>query len=140
MQNARPETGSSKIPLDIILACGALAVLFLSMAISPDHLPAIQLCMFRHWTGLPCPGCGITRAFCAIGHGELRAAWDYNPLSLPFYAAAIGLLFLPLIRWKLPDLWNRLNIFFWLARGAVLLVIAMCMFGIARIFELLHSR
>jgi len=140
MQNARPGIGLSKIPMDIVLACGALAVLVFSIAISSKHLPAIQLCMFRHWTGLPCPGCGITRAFCAIGHGEFRAAWDYNPLSFPFYAAAIGLLFLPLIRWKLPRLWNRLNVFFWLARGAVLLVVAMCIFGIARIFDVFYSR
>jgi hypothetical protein len=39
------------------------------------------LCLFRAVTGIPCAGCGMTRAFVAIGHGHPAAAFDYNPLS-----------------------------------------------------------
>jgi hypothetical protein len=44
-------------------------------------------CFFRQWTGLLCPGCGVTRAMRALASGSLLAAIDYNPLAvvaLPF--------------------------------------------------------
>lgn len=31
-------------------------------------------------TGLPCPGCGITRAFLCVLTGQFVRAWDINPL------------------------------------------------------------
>mgnify|MGYP002633433555 CR=1 FL=1 len=39
------------------------------------------LCLFRLVSGIPCAGCGMTRAFVAIGHGQVDAAMVYNPLS-----------------------------------------------------------
>lgn len=42
-------------------------------------------CVFYEWTGLLCPGCGLTRAMVALSHGELLLALSYNPL-LPLYA------------------------------------------------------
>jgi len=30
--------------------------------------------------GMPCPGCGITRAFCFASHGQFRDAFVYHPL------------------------------------------------------------
>ncbi len=39
-------------------------------------------CVFRMITGLLCPGCGMTHAFSAIFHGDLRGAMDYNLLSV----------------------------------------------------------
>lgn len=40
-------------------------------------------CPFHAWTGLPCPGCGMTRALWALLQGRWQAAWEYHPLSLP---------------------------------------------------------
>ncbi|TAD78364.1 MAG: DUF2752 domain-containing protein [Oscillatoriales cyanobacterium] len=35
-----------------------------------------------HWlTGIPCPGCGMTRSFVAIARGQLPAAVDYHPFG-----------------------------------------------------------
>lgn len=35
-----------------------------------------------HWlTGIPCPGCGMTRSFVAIARGQLPTALDYHPLG-----------------------------------------------------------
>ncbi|HVF42774.1 MAG TPA: DUF2752 domain-containing protein [Pyrinomonadaceae bacterium] len=55
----------------------------------PGELPGFVLCPFRALTGLPCPGCGMTRAFCALGHGDLSAAFGYNPLAPFVFAAAL---------------------------------------------------
>lgn len=43
------------------------------------------LCPFRLITGLPCPGCGLTRSWTAAAHGDLADAFSYNffgPISL----------------------------------------------------------
>lgn len=121
------------IALDIVLASGALAVLVVSVALAPGNLPSLPLCAFRLLTGLPCAGCGITRAFCAIGHGEFSNAWACNPFGFVFYTATIALLFWPLIKRKWPGLEKRLILSAWFRRVAVLLIAAMLTFGAARL-------
>ncbi|MEM7163894.1 MAG: DUF2752 domain-containing protein [Planctomycetota bacterium] len=70
----------------------AAAVLVVSAILSVDQLPQTSACWFKSATELPCPGCGLTRGFCSISHGELQAAWRYNPFSFVFYAAAVAVL------------------------------------------------
>ena len=38
-------------------------------------------CLWRAITGLPCPGCGMIHAWLAMAHGDVRAAWNFNPNS-----------------------------------------------------------
>jgi hypothetical protein len=47
------------------------------------HLPSV--CLFYNLTGLPCPGCGLTRSFVCIGHGHLRESLHWHPLGLIIY-------------------------------------------------------
>jgi hypothetical protein len=70
-----------------LIFVGLAAVLVAAAVMSnPDHGPV--LCAFRAITSLPCPSCGMTRAFHALSHGDLRAATAFN-LASPFvYAAA----------------------------------------------------
>lgn len=49
-------------------------------------LPAAVLCPFKALTGLPCPGCGITHAFLALGRLDLAGACAANPLVFPLAA------------------------------------------------------
>jgi hypothetical protein len=35
-------------------------------------------CPVRHWTGVICPSCGMTRSFMAIARGDWRSAIDYH--------------------------------------------------------------
>jgi hypothetical protein len=65
------------------------AMFILSMAWRPADEQAFILCPFRALTGLLCPGCGMTRAFCALGHGELRRAIHFNALSPLLYLSLI---------------------------------------------------
>jgi Protein of unknown function (DUF2752) len=65
------------------------AIFAVSAAWRPSELPGVVLCPFRALTGLPCPGCGMTRAFCSIGHGELYRAFVYNALAPFVFVAAL---------------------------------------------------
>ena len=47
------------------------------------HLPS--LCPFYNLTGLPCPGCGLTRAFVCLGHGQWRESLHWHPLGWLVY-------------------------------------------------------
>ena len=39
------------------------------------------LCLFRRGLDLPCPGCGLTRAFVHLANGELTAAVTLHPMA-----------------------------------------------------------
>jgi hypothetical protein len=49
-------------------------------------LPKAVLCPFKALTGLPCPGCGMTHAFLALGRLDPAGAWAANPLVFPLAA------------------------------------------------------
>ncbi len=44
-------------------------------------------CLFREWTGLPCPTCGATRMIEALLSGDILAAAAWNPLIFVGLAA-----------------------------------------------------
>ncbi|OGV37864.1 MAG: hypothetical protein A2X48_08235 [Lentisphaerae bacterium GWF2_49_21] len=45
-------------------------------------------CLWKNITGIPCPGCGMTRACTAVFHLDLQSAFQHHPLFLiiPFLA------------------------------------------------------
>lgn len=40
------------------------------------------ICVLKNVTGLPCPGCGLTRAYLSLFHGDISKAFRYHPLFL----------------------------------------------------------
>lgn len=40
-----------------------------------------ETCMFLRTTGLPCPGCGLTRSCVAAVHGQFAASLAFHPLG-----------------------------------------------------------
>lgn len=38
-------------------------------------------CSFRRLTGIPCPGCGLTRVATRLAHLDFYGAWIVNPLG-----------------------------------------------------------
>ena len=90
------------------------------------------ICIFRRTVDLPCPGCGLTRAFGHLARGDLGAAFAVHPLA-PFLAAelATGWALLGLaahgsgrgLRGVRPERWAAATGFvlvaFWLGRLAI---------------------
>ena len=56
----------------IIVAYSVFAWLFLGTS-----------CILASTTGLPCPGCGGTRAFIALIHGDFIGSLQFHPLMIP---------------------------------------------------------
>ncbi|HLN98111.1 MAG TPA: DUF2752 domain-containing protein [Pyrinomonadaceae bacterium] len=53
----------------------------------PGKTGFFPACPFRALTGFSCPGCGSTRGLHRLLHGDVIAAFEFNPLmvlSLPF--------------------------------------------------------
>ena len=65
------------------------------LALSSLRLPVI--CPLRRMTGVPCPLCGMTTGTVEFMKGDLWAAANANPLSIPF-VPAMGLLFVQRVK------------------------------------------
>ena len=87
---ALPAAAPPQARRDLLVLLGLTAVFVVSATWRPSELPSFVLCPFRALTGLPCPGCGMTRAFCALGHGEWRDALGFNALSPAVFLGALG--------------------------------------------------
>lgn len=48
--------------------------------------PLPELCGWKRFFGVGCPGCGLTRCFIALAHGNPVAAWHFNPAGIPLFA------------------------------------------------------
>ncbi len=46
------------------------------------RLPLPEVCTFRNLTGLPCPGCGLTRSLVAAAHGRVKASFAFHRLGI----------------------------------------------------------
>ncbi len=83
-----------------------LAVLLLSILLPlPDangRLLLPPICAFKNLTGIPCPGCGLTRSFVCLGHGHFADSVRYHPLGPILFLGFIGAATLMLIRIKRP--------------------------------------
>jgi Protein of unknown function (DUF2752) len=71
-----------------VLAASGLIVgivgAFVIRQFDPVNAGFFPQCPLFQLTGLHCPGCGLTRGFHALFHGDFLAAIDYN-LLLPFF-------------------------------------------------------
>jgi len=119
-----------------LLSVVAAASIAVSMALQPSALPQVPLCAFQNTTGLPCPGCGLTRAFCAIGHGDFAAAWAFHPFSFLLYALALGMALHPLLRRAAPWFFERVLTPTRISGFALGLAAAMVVFGVWRMATL----
>jgi hypothetical protein len=108
------------LTLSLMAAGAALAVSKL-----PLHLPTV--CLFKRITGLPCAGCGMTHAFCAMANGHFEDAAHFNLAAIPLaliVAIAALLLFVEAFDNKphLDPAWQKTQRLIIWAGGPVLLL------------------
>jgi hypothetical protein len=46
------------------------------------RLPLPEVCTFHNLTGLPCPGCGLTRSLVAAAHGRFKTSFAFHRLGI----------------------------------------------------------
>lgn len=76
----RPSKGLALFALVLLSGVFTVSVLF-----APPGGDYFTICGFKNLTGLPCPGCGLTHSFCAIGKGDFAGGISYNLLGLPLF-------------------------------------------------------
>ena len=62
----------------------------------PTKYGFFPVCPLFKLTGFACPGCGLTRGFHALFHGEVLTALHFNAL-IPVWTVIFGYLFLSLV-------------------------------------------
>lgn len=70
------------------LAAALLATALVYFAASAGFGRPIHRCPFRAWTGLPCPGCGLSRALSRMMRGEWADSLRLHPFA--FYVIVWG--------------------------------------------------
>ena len=119
-----------------LLQRGAGLALAASVLIPASRLPATSLCPFRVLTGFPCPGCGLTHAFCDISHGHFKMAWQANPFGFLFYMLALVFVAWPWLLGRFPGIevaLTRARLVVW---APALLMAGMWAYDVARIARL----
>lgn len=114
----------------VVLSAGAV-VLLLALIATADlagmlaHLPA---CPFRTITGIPCPGCGGTRALTSIARGDFAGAMAMNTAvalaALVTIHLGVMALAWPAMADRVLDRLHTIMRTRWARWGAVLIVIA----------------
>lgn len=110
----------------LMLVLAVLAVLYLG---APGSESWWLKCPMYQITGWQCPLCGLQRAVHALLHGDLLAAWRYNPalwLLLPYVAV-----------WLLGSCSERVarsRVYAWATSSRVVLavILLLCIWGVAR--------
>lgn len=76
-----------------------LALAFIGTVFVPASGLGVDLCPLHAATGLPCPGCGMTRAMGSVWHGAFADALGLHPfVALLWPLAAVVTLSAPLSR------------------------------------------
>ncbi len=82
------------------LAAAALAAMAGAAGVAwyfdPEKVSFLPVCPLLKLTGFACPGCGLTRGFHALFHGDVVTALDFNAL-LPLYGLLFGYFFISLV-------------------------------------------
>jgi hypothetical protein len=75
------------IPRKLALICTGVLLCIVILhgmgIVSADRVESVLplFCPFKALTGIPCPGCGMTRAILAVTKGDFHGAFSYNPFS-----------------------------------------------------------
>src|SRR5690606_26423686 len=91
MSTLLPRTTPRLAASELVAASGVVAV-GAAFFFSPDHIEdGPVICPFRRLTGLPCPGCGLTRSWVYAAHGWWRESFLAHPFGLVLLLGVIAL-------------------------------------------------
>jgi hypothetical protein len=108
----------------LLAAAGAAAMIVGAIFVwhfDPARAGFFPACPLYSTTGYACPGCGLTRGFHALFHGDILTALDFNAL-IPLVMLFFGYIFASLVsvairgrglvlgNWNLIMLWVTLGI------------------------------
>ena len=87
-------TGSASLVVGLAarLRPGGIALLGLLVAVLLPRTwveAGPSFCPFRLWSGVPCPGCGLTRSVVALMHGDLAGSLYFHPLGVAVVLALV---------------------------------------------------
>jgi hypothetical protein len=68
---------------------------FIHLTNSGEHLETAQsFCPFKMLTGMPCPGCGITKSLVFLYEGDFANSFYHHIFGIPAFVFCVGLLVL----------------------------------------------
>jgi len=81
---------AARLAIWTALLAPAAAVLIFSLVVSPEDFSKPSLawfprCPYKVATGLDCPTCGATRAFCSFSHGRIAEGLAFNAVAVYTY-------------------------------------------------------
>lgn len=107
------QTFKSSTTERILAAAGIFITLggaFFVWFFNPTTERFFPVCPLFKLTGLACPGCGLTRGFHALFHGDVSTALGFNAM-IPVYAFIFAYLFIVMVLIAARGRSMRLNIF-----------------------------
>lgn len=91
----------------LIFATLSLLALIVARAWPVDSVTSGEpTCIVRLLFNIPCPGCGMTRAWVYTAHGDLLTAFQYNlfgPIGMAVAVGAVGFVAYSLVRRRPPE-------------------------------------
>lgn len=66
----------------LIILAGALAFTPVKSGLELMRIPIPHSCLFYNLTGIPCPGCGLTRSLVSAVHGNLAGSFSHHRLGM----------------------------------------------------------
>jgi hypothetical protein len=88
-QKVEPAAEPPSRKLAVFGLVGLFAVFLASVLFTTPADEYFTICGFKNFTGLPCPGCGLTHSFCALGKGDLTGAFGFNLLGPPLFLVLV---------------------------------------------------
>ena len=83
--DAGPSAEPPSRKLAVFGFAGLLVVFLASLVLRLPPGDYFTICGFKSLTNLPCPGCGLTHSFCALGKGDVADAFAFNLLGPPLF-------------------------------------------------------
>lgn len=133
LASAAPRSDTTANIVLLLLSLGVVAAACVLTSPNGNHVlvpglgPLPELCYSRRWLGIECPGCGLTRSFISIMHGQFARAWRFNPAGFLMFGLVAAQI--PYRAWQLARLQRGIAPYdgvwlawSWLPVGAALLI------------------